>query len=157
MANMIELSIPEFLATGNLGPIRLGASEHDVKAALGEPADTGGTSRKHRRPTIWLYGDNIQIIFGPDERAVVMILIDFWREQQPAARPPLRIVTGGIGAGLSREDFLELLASRRLSYEERQTESSSTSIIVENKVSAIFSTDGAAPGTYGLIKLIASR
>ena len=31
-------------------------SSDDLRAALGEPDDVGGTSRKYRKPAIWVYG-----------------------------------------------------------------------------------------------------
>jgi hypothetical protein len=147
---MTELSIPGFLASGHLGPIHLGMPERDVRAALGEPTDTGGTSKKYRRPTIWRYGKNIEIIFAPEQRAVMMILVDFWGSRDLSAGSSLLIASGGIVGGMLREQFLDLLSLRKLRHEEKKGEGDTARIVVENRVSAIFGTDDR------LVKLIAS-
>jgi hypothetical protein len=43
-------------SAGDIGPIRLGMSRERVRAVFGEPDDIGGTSRKRRQPSIWVYG-----------------------------------------------------------------------------------------------------
>jgi hypothetical protein len=39
-------------------------SRDEVRGILGDPEDIGGTSRKHRTPAIWKYGD-LEFHFGP--------------------------------------------------------------------------------------------
>ncbi len=46
-----------FLRSGEFGPVRLGDAVDSLKSAFGEPHDVGGTSRRHRTPRIWRYGD----------------------------------------------------------------------------------------------------
>ncbi|MFO0723110.1 MAG: hypothetical protein U1E65_04935 [Myxococcota bacterium] len=45
-----------FCSTGDICPVRLGMSQAELRAVLGEPDETGGTSRKRRKPAIWVYG-----------------------------------------------------------------------------------------------------
>ena len=49
--------LQECLHTGEFGPVRLGMKREEIRELLGEPDDTGGTSRKHRIPQIWKYGE----------------------------------------------------------------------------------------------------
>ena len=42
----------------------LGKTRKDVISKLGDPDDKGGTSRKYRTPSVFLYG-NYEIHFGP--------------------------------------------------------------------------------------------
>ena len=37
--------------------LRLGMTREEVVAVIGEPDDTGGTSRKYKTPCIYKYGD----------------------------------------------------------------------------------------------------
>jgi hypothetical protein len=46
----------KFASTGDICPIRLGMSRAEVRAAFGNPDDTGGTSRERQQPAIWVYG-----------------------------------------------------------------------------------------------------
>jgi len=54
----------QFKVTGDICPVRLGMSRDEVRAVLGDPEDTGGTSRKHSTPAIWKY-DELEFHFGP--------------------------------------------------------------------------------------------
>jgi hypothetical protein len=37
--------------------VRLGLTRAELQELLGSPADPGGTSRRHRTPATWTYGD----------------------------------------------------------------------------------------------------
>lgn len=45
------------------GTVRLGMSRDEVRECLGDPDDTGGTSRKQHVPRIWKYGE-VELHFG---------------------------------------------------------------------------------------------
>ena len=47
----------DYKRSGRISPIRMDMTREEVRAVLGEPDDVGGTSRKHRTPAIWKYGD----------------------------------------------------------------------------------------------------
>ncbi len=53
-----------FAATGDICPLKLGATRDEVRSLLGEPDDTGGTSRKRGLPMIWIYAE-LEFHFGP--------------------------------------------------------------------------------------------
>jgi hypothetical protein len=59
---MMRVSLERFLRTGQLGDLTPGMSRGQIHALLGDPDDVGGTSRKYRRPCIWLYG-SIELCF----------------------------------------------------------------------------------------------
>jgi len=46
-----------FRRTGDICPLALGMTRAELKAALGEPDDVGGTSRRWRTPAIYRYAD----------------------------------------------------------------------------------------------------
>lgn len=60
------ISLKTLLQTGFLGELRLGMSVQQVRKLLGEPDAVGNTSRKHRTPSLYLYGT-----------------VEFWLRQQP--------------------------------------------------------------------------
>ena len=72
---MIEVSLKHFVETGRFGTVALGQSRAQVRAALGEPDDLGGTSRKHREPAIWKYG-GFELHFPPSGDSLELIHVD---------------------------------------------------------------------------------
>lgn len=58
----MHVSLERFLRTGQFGDLKPGMSAEEVRRLLGEPDAVGGTSRKYRRPSIWLYGP-VEIYF----------------------------------------------------------------------------------------------
>jgi len=46
------------------GSIRLGVTCEELVAVLGPPDEEGGTSRKHKAPCVWKYGD-VEFEFPP--------------------------------------------------------------------------------------------
>jgi hypothetical protein len=74
------MSSPEFQSwwkhlkrTGDICPVHLGMSRDQVRAILGEPDDTGGTSRRHPTPSIWKY-DRVEFHFErPDSLALIFM------------------------------------------------------------------------------------
>lgn len=52
----MKVSLKELLQTGHLGTLRHGMSKEQVQEILGPPDITGGTSRKYRQSSIFLYG-----------------------------------------------------------------------------------------------------
>jgi hypothetical protein len=48
----------------DLAKLRVGMTRQEVVEAIGEPEDTGGTSRKYKTPSCYKYGE-IQLFFQP--------------------------------------------------------------------------------------------
>jgi hypothetical protein len=53
----------------------LGATRDEIRQLLGEPHDTGGTSRRHPTPSIWKY-EEIEYHFGLDGRVCLIYTED---------------------------------------------------------------------------------
>ncbi len=49
--------LQQCLHSGDFNGVTLGMTRDQVRAVLGEPDDTGGTSRKQRIPSVWKYGE----------------------------------------------------------------------------------------------------
>jgi hypothetical protein len=47
----------KFCESGDICPVKLGCTRDELRALFGEPDSVGGTSRKHKRPGIWKYGE----------------------------------------------------------------------------------------------------
>jgi len=61
----VTASLPDFLRTGALGPIRLGFSRQEVHLALGNPDDWQNVTEPGQLPDIYKYGD-IEFHFDRD-------------------------------------------------------------------------------------------
>ena len=61
--------------TGNISPLRLGMSRDELRALFGDPDDVGGTSRRQRTPTVWLYG-TIEFHFGSGPDAGLELIFE---------------------------------------------------------------------------------
>lgn len=51
------ISLEAFFATGAFGSLIQGCTPAELEALFGPPEATGGQTRRHRRPSIWKYGD----------------------------------------------------------------------------------------------------
>ena len=72
---MIDISLKDFVRCGRFGPVALGQSRADIRAALGEPDDVSAPTGKRRVPPIWKYGD-FEFHFFERADALAMIFID---------------------------------------------------------------------------------
>jgi hypothetical protein len=71
----MNVSLKDLIQTGRFGSVRLGMSRAQVESSLGVPDDTGGTSRKYRRPSVWKYGD-VELHFVPGSDSLWLIHLD---------------------------------------------------------------------------------
>ena len=76
-----SVSMREFLRSGEFGPVRLGDSVDSLRSVFGEPSVVGGTSRRHRPPGIWKYGD-IEFHLTSDRKCVCLIFCDTFEQLQ---------------------------------------------------------------------------
>jgi hypothetical protein len=53
----------KFGETGDICPVRLGCTREEIRSLFGEPDAVGGTSHKHKAPSIWKYGE-LEFHFG---------------------------------------------------------------------------------------------
>lgn len=71
----VNVSMQDFLRTGEFGPVRLGLSRRQLRGLLGEPEDWGVFPRAKHNATIWKYGD-IEFHFHFREDALVGVFAD---------------------------------------------------------------------------------
>lgn len=114
---MTTVHLRDFLATGEFGPISLGADRPAVEACFGQPETTGGQSRKHKRPNIWKYGD-VEFFFERDSGELHLVHIDHFSGDggAPEGWGELRLEPWVVREGLSRDVFEQTLASAGLPY-----------------------------------------
>jgi len=62
-----------------VGKLRVGMTRKDVVHVLGLPDHIGGTSRKHKIPSVYKYGD-IELHFGPSEAGTLEMVYTEDRE-----------------------------------------------------------------------------
>jgi hypothetical protein len=108
----VNVSLLEFLRTGQLGPVRLGMDREALRAALGEPELTGGTSRKYPRPSIWKYG-SMEFFFPPQGEGLWMIFTD---DFPLAGGAGLHLEPGWLRGGLSLAEARAHLDAAGLPY-----------------------------------------
>ena len=113
-----SVSMRAFLRSGEFGPIRLGDSVDSLSDVFGEPSDTGGTSRRHRTPGIWKYGD-IEFHLTSDRKRIRLIFCDTFEQLQVGSaasfdrwffegHPTVELVErelGSAGIGFQRHDL----------------------------------------------------
>jgi hypothetical protein len=87
---MVSVSLNDFVATGVFGPVALGSASEAVKAALGEPQDTGRTFRKCLRPNFWKYGD-VEFVF---DQHVLTDMVGGWATFDRCAMGPVLLWSG---------------------------------------------------------------
>ena len=109
------ISLHRFLDTGALGDLRVKMSVEQVCALLGMPEDTGGTSRKYPRPTIYVYG-SIELFFA--QKAPVFCQAIYWY----AHRGEFRLTSGdvvedwGLTPGMRRAEIEAYLRQAGLEF-----------------------------------------
>ncbi len=77
-----------FRVSGDICPVRLGMTRDELKALLGEPDAVGGTSRKHRTPSIWKY-DELEFHFGQESDGSLWLI---YREVDNIVQTSISIV-----------------------------------------------------------------
>lgn len=114
------VSILDFFATGRFGPIALGISQPALEAALDAPEDTGGGSRKCRRPSIWKYGD-IEFYFDRPGGILWLVHLDRFTASGGFAQGwgRLRLDPWIVREGLAQDAFCVALKASGLKFEIR--------------------------------------
>jgi hypothetical protein len=113
----VTVSLRDFLSTGNFGPLTAAFTRDALEGVLGPPEGTGGTSRKHRRPIIWKYGD-LEFYFDRQSATLCTIFIDQFTadDRAPQGWGGLRIEPWIVREGLPQGVFLAGLRDLRSPY-----------------------------------------
>jgi hypothetical protein len=114
---VVRVSLKDFAATGDFGPVRAGFTAPGLEAVLGPPEATGGTSRRQRRPVAWKYGD-IEFHFARPDGTLCLIHLDRFSAAGgcPAGWGELEIEPWVIKEGLPRDAFLAAIEEAGLKY-----------------------------------------
>jgi hypothetical protein len=115
--DLARADLRDFINTGVFGPVHLGCSREQLEAAIGRPEATGGVSRKHRRPTIWKYGD-VEFFFARPSGELEMIHIDHFSGTYatPEGWGDLQLDPLIIREGMRQETLIDAAAQRGCSY-----------------------------------------
>jgi hypothetical protein len=89
-------------------------SREQVRNLLGEPDDTGITSRKYRTPSIWKYGD-VELHFVPGQDRLILIFLDHF--EVPASGKLVNIDPWIIRRTLTLREAEEKLTESGIQYD----------------------------------------
>ena len=111
------LSLKDFVATGAIADVPFACDPRQLETVAGEPEATGGTSRKHRQPIIWKYGD-VEFYFSRSRGGLEMIHIEQFSgaDGSPQGWGGLQVDPWVIREGLAQAEFARALESARLSF-----------------------------------------
>jgi len=128
----MDASLKDFLRTGCIGAVGLGASEADVLARLGTPADPGADS--------WTYGD-LQITF--EEGAVCSLVLVPTGGQAPDGGSAVELDPWVIEARLSVEVARAALTAAGIGFEDDDDPQNPgvRLLVTDGNVALIFSVD----------------
>jgi hypothetical protein len=100
------VSLREFAVSGAFDRVVPGCTPAELESAFGAPEATGGESRRHRRPSIWKYGD-VQFFFGRSG-GLRMVHLDtfFGPDGKPEGWGGLQLEPWCVRAGLPLAEFL---------------------------------------------------
>src|SRR6185503_14848998 len=94
-----NISLKDFLRTGEFGSVKFGLDRTEVTEILGRPDDIGGASQKYREPGFWKYGD-VELFFDRQTRRLCLILMNFWEPNFPRGGVAINldpwIIRGGL-------------------------------------------------------------
>lgn len=150
---MGTVSMQEWLRTGLFGPVRLGMMRAQVRELLGPPDDVGGTSCKHRTPTIWKYGD-IEFHFGGRAEPLGLICLDHF--DLPTGGRAIALDPRVLRGGLPRREVERQLEASGLPYrrDDRPYADNSTRLVVRPCVALTFierqEPHSSPPGLYAI-------
>ena len=80
----MRVSLKDFATTGDFCPVKADFTAVRLEGVFGEPEATGGTSRRHRHPVIWKYGD-VEFHFARPHGELCLVHLD--RFSGPNGRP----------------------------------------------------------------------
>jgi len=132
----MRISQRDFLVTGNLNGIALGSTVGLITELLGAPTDTGGTSRRHRRPSIYVYGN---IEFFVHQKPPFTCFAIWWYSK----RGEFILVEGEsaidviLHPGMSKVDVIDALHHANIEFIEELDQPSPT-LVVPNGARLVF-------------------
>ena len=107
----MKASLQEFVESGVLGTLQVGASRAAVEESLGKPRSWEDRARGYRKADIWKYGD-IELYFQDD--VLWMIFADDF--EVPVGGDAIELDAWIISASLSQAQAEQHLASQNIRY-----------------------------------------
>jgi hypothetical protein len=153
-----KVSLKEFLRTGQLGRVCLGMHENEVLSILGKADAFGGSTRKYRKPSLFVYGD-VELIYQYNTRLLTTIVINLWEPRLPSGVGRIELDAWIIKGGLQAEALIVLLDEEGIPWCDVQPINFETrQIVVSSIVTLIFNHNiGEWQGWEGLCKLYAGQ
>src|SRR6185312_12274771 len=127
----VRVSLKDFATTGDFGPVKPGFTAVSLEAIFGKPEATGGTSRRHRRPAIWKYGD-IEFTFARPHGELCLVHLDRFSDPDgsPEGWGELVIEPWVIKEGLPRDSFIATIEEAGLKYTVRREPQYNQDVVV---------------------------
>jgi hypothetical protein len=134
----MKSTLEEFVRTGHLGRLALGAAVEEVRRVLGPPEDT--SVRKKNRPVIWKYG-SLQLHF---DHGFLSFIGLYFRDGEFRLPPEVSLGEWVPSKDTSLEEFREYLAQTGIAFhiDPAQTFEDQLAFQVGPGVSVIFDRDG---------------
>jgi len=151
-------SLKHLLRACELGRVRLGMHEGEVAALLGTPDAVGGTSRKYRKPSLWVYGD-VELFFDRQTRRLRLMVINFWEPKIPSGGEAINLDPWVIRGGLPFSGLTRALDREGIEYRETEPVNFGTrQLSVGSRITLIFNEDEEEfPDWMGLCKISAGE
>jgi hypothetical protein len=137
----MRASLKRFLQTGRLDGLEPGMTRDQIVGILGPPDDMQATTRRRRRPMIYLYGD-VEICFNhfePDQFSGISIELHGESKQVrlPAA---YEVEDWDVALGMHRLEVEAFLRSHGLSFERspRAARGTTVLLVVPGRVALTF-------------------
>ena len=131
----------EFLRTGILGPVRVGASQEEIRQTLGPPHGVGNPEAVRRPFAFWSFGGTfLQIFF--EHRVVTGFGLYFWHS--PRLPPDLSVTEIPFTDAWTMAEVIDYLWDRRIRHRAVSAIPGEPPdrIVAENATSLIFDHDG---------------
>ena len=150
----MEYYFKDFVTTGEIGPIKIVAKQHDIENYFGIPDDFGGGTRKQKKPTIWKYGD-LEIGFDPDNWQVFYIQIDLRENEKPGGTEVINLSDWPIKCGMSDLEVQKCLSEADVTFRKANDELNPDVLSIKASDRVIFSIvkDGVEFMGRGLVNL----
>lgn len=149
---MVRLSLEDWLVYGDLGPLRIGATQAELLASVGPP--DGASCPEGGVDMVWKYGD-LELLFCADEVSCRVFCVELHAfAGVPSGGPRILVDPWLVRSELPREQMLHALRNRGVAYREEAAEHDDTLVKVvvreDPRIHLDFITDDSEGWPLGL-------